>query len=370
MALFLAGCAIQVQETSTPRATTEPIVRSGVVSTPGGDAEPVDRHAEADVAGSPRGEPQTSLGDDVEEVVVVGTRTRRWLPFVGYGAPDKDCQLWTRRMGAGDRRSIFIADLGRSGRAWRHVARAVADRGQESTLVTLPGSDGNRPCTWRGAVREQAARLVADLVRDGSGPVSLIGDDFGGQVALEAAAHLSSDRVHNVVLYDVLPHPPSVQNPMLKAYAITPATAFAAQARVAPPGWWTMWSAIDVKTGRDFVDDAVQSEIIESLHRSDAVTVAYELIRGLGPGDMRQWIESIESPILALWPTGPTGRERTSREVVAAQYAELPDVVWRTVDGHGAGAMLEAPEAVAAHIEAFWQDTGFHRDMGEMNDAR
>lgn len=99
-----------------------------------------------------------------------------------------------------------------------------------------------------------------------------------------------------------------------------------------------MWCAIDAKTGRNFVDDAVQSEIIESLRRSDAVTVSYELVRGLGShGDMRQRIESIESPVLALWPSGPAGKERKSREAVAAQYAELRDVVWRTVDVHGAG---------------------------------
>ena len=267
--------------------------------------------------------------------------------------------IWTSRRFDPDSEVLFFG-----GRAWRHVARLLANRGHQSTLVTLPGSDGNRPCTWRGAVREQAARLVADLVREGpTKPVSLIGDAFGGQVVLEAAAHLSSDRVHSIVLYDVVPHPPSVQNPMLKTYATMPATAFAAQARVSPPGWWTMWSTIDVKTGRNFVDDAAQSEIIESLRRSDAVTVAYELVRGLGShGDMRQRIESIERPVLALWPSGPAGKERRSREAVAAQYAELRDVVWRTIDGHGAGAMLEAPTAVAGHIRSFWQDTDFLPD--------
>ena len=304
---------------------------------------------------------QASTSDEVEEVVVVGNRTRLWLPLVGTNWPDKDCQLRVRRVGAGDRRSIFVADLGRSGRAWRHVARRLADGGHQSTLVTLPGSDGNRPCTWRGAVREQAGRLVADLVREGPGPVSLVGDVFGAQVVLEAATHLAADHVHNFVLYDVVPRPQSLQNPLLKGYAMTPAAAFAAQARVTPPGWWTMWSAIDVRTGREFADKAVQSEILDSLRRSDPVTVSYELIRGLGSGadTLRQRIESNEGPVLALWPTGPAGKERKSRAAAAAQYAELPNIVWRTVGGHGTGAMLEASEAVAGHIRAFWQDTGF-----------
>ena len=44
-----------------------------------------------------------------------------------------------------------------------------------------------------------------------------------------------------------------------------------------------MWSAIDVKTGRKSVDDsAAHSEVIESLRKSDALTVNYVLVLGAG----------------------------------------------------------------------------------------
>lgn len=95
--------------------------------------------------------------------------------------------------------------------------------------------------------------------------------------------------------------------------------------------------------------------------------MSYEFYRGIGPtSDLRPSVESVDRPVLAIWPTGPAGNERTNRDAVEAQYADIEHVVWRTIEGHGAGAMLEAPASVAAHIQAFWQ--AFWREVGFRED--
>ncbi len=164
----------------------------------------------------------------------------------------------------------------------------------------------------------------ADLVREGEGPVALIGDAFGGQVALEVAK-LVPDRVDNVVLYDVAPYPWALRNLLAKTYLTThPPAAFAAQARIAPPGWWSMMSGIDVSTGGEFLGEEVQSEVLKSLRRSDPVAMSYEMVRGMRKGrDLRATISSITRPILAVFPTGTDGKQRKQVAAVTAQYADM-----------------------------------------------
>ena len=363
--LLVTGCASQLPDASSQGPIPASSTPSRVVLEPGIQA----KSTEPPEVASGVEEQRTPMrvhanGDDVEEVVVVGNRIRRWLPIVGAAWPDKDCRLSVRVIGAGVRRSVFVADLGRSGQAWRHVAQNLATEGEEHVLVTLPGSAGNRPCTWRGAVLQDASRLVAELLGDGGGAVSLIGDAFGGQVALKVASNVDPDRIHNVVLFDVVPYPWELQSLLVKAYRRThPPTVFAAQARVAPPGYWSAASGLGVRAVHDFIDKAARSEVMKTLGRSDPVTMSYEFSRGIGPtSDLRPLVRSVARPVLAIWPTGPAGNERTDRDAVEAQYADIKHVVWRTIEGRGAGAMLEAPALVAAHIEAFWREVGFRED--------
>ena len=363
--LLVTGCASQLPDASSQGPIPASSTPSRVVLEPGTRAELTES---PEVASGVEEQPMPTRvianGDEVEEVVVVGNRIRLWLPIVGAAWPDKGCPLSVRVVGAGVRRSVFVADLGRSGQAWRHVAGLLAKKGGEHVLVTLPGSAGNRPCTWRGAVLKDSSRLVAELLGDGGGAVSLIGDAFGGQVALEIASNLDPDWIHNIVLFDVLPYPWELQSPLVKAYRRThPPTVFAAQARVAPPGYWSAASGLGVRAAHDFMDKAARSEVMKTLRRSDPVTMSYEFYRGIGPtSDLRLLVRSVACPVLAIWPTGPAGNERKDRDAVAAQYADMEHVTWRTIEGRGAGAMLEVPASVAAHIEAFWRKVGFRED--------
>ena len=213
--LLVTGCASQLPDGSSQGPIPASSTPSRVVLEPGIHAESTEP---PEVASGVEEQRMPTLvmadGDQVEEVVVVANRVRRWLPIVGHAWPDKDCRLSVRVVGAGVRRSVFVADLGRSGQAWRHVAQNLATEGEEHVLVTLPGSAGNRPCTWRGAVLQDASRLVAELLGDGGGAVSLIGDAFGGQVALKVASNVDPDRIHNVVLFDVVPYPWEVAEPI------------------------------------------------------------------------------------------------------------------------------------------------------------
>ncbi len=297
--------------------------------------------------------------DAVEEMTVTGRRIRRWLPFVGAAWPDENCQLSMRDVGRGELRTVFIADLGRNGKTWRGVAELLGERGGRAKLVTLPGSDGVQPCTWRGAVLSHATELVASIVED-SGPVSLIGDTFGAHVALEVAAQGAPD-VHNVVLFDLVPHPWPLQNAAFKALRLgygSPAL-FASQARVAPPGWWSLTSGASF-LANDFSDKDVLAEFRRSYRRSDAVTVSYEFFRTHGPrADVRPLVARVQKPMLAIWPTGPEGKERGHLGEVATQYADAQGVTWRALRGHGAGAMLEAPGLVADAVMSFWDEVGF-----------
>ena len=92
-------------------------------------------------------------------------------------------------------------------------------------------------------------------------------------------------------------------------------------------------------------------------------TVCYEFFRTHGPGaDVRPLIARVQKPMLAIWPTGPEGKERKHLADVAAHYADVQGVTWRALRGHGAGAMLEAPDLVADAVVSFWDELGFNSD--------
>ena len=313
--------------------------------------------------------------ESVEEVKVTGKRIRRWLPFVGADWPDENCHLSTHRVGSGDLHALFIADLGRNGRMWRDVAQRVSKAGQRAILVTLPGSDGNRPCTWRGAVLAHATELVAALIEDGDEPVSLIGDAFGAHVALEVALK-QQERIDNLVLFDLIPFPWPLLNPAFKAVRLSQSAAiFAAQARVAPPGYWSAASGLAAYFEGDFSDEEARREIRRAYRRSDPVTISYEFFRSQGPkADTRPLMIRVGRPILAIQPLGPPGNERKNRDEVSAQYAEVQDVTLHPIPDHGAAAMLEAPTKVADAMLSFWHAIGFDEAQvcgggGQPNDS-
>ena len=295
--------------------------------------------------------------DDVEEVVVVGSRIRRWLPIVGAAWPDRNCRLSVETVGAGSLRAVFVAGLGWSGSAWRDVARLAGPADGQRVLVTLPGSAGRRPCSWRGAVLERATELVASLLAKADAPVALIGNEFGARVALNVA--VASDTVHNLVLFDFVPYQWPLQPGWIKTYrrTHTPAT-FAAQARIAPPGYWAATSRLG--TGTEFTDKDALAEVRRTVRRTDPVTASYEYFLAIGPkADLRPMFASFGKPVLAVWPTGPAEKTRRETPDVDAQYAELDNVTWQPVTGYGAGAFFEAPEKIAAAGGHFLAGLGF-----------
>ena len=169
-ALVLVACATGCTATSSSSVSAEspvgsptspvavPLPNDGSVESPVADAP---RRGDVEVANKASVAPVVNDDTDaVEEVTVTGRRIRRWLPFVGAAWPDENCQLSTRDVGRGELRTVFIADLGRNGRTWRGVAELLGEKGGRAKLVTLPGSDGIQPCTWRGAVLSHATDLV------------------------------------------------------------------------------------------------------------------------------------------------------------------------------------------------------------------
>lgn len=362
LAVFIAGCVTvpaSSPSVSAASATPAPVAERSA-SAEGTAPKVQDASPEIDL-GQP-GRPDVADTGDVppEEVTVVGKRVRRWLPIVGADWPDRDCRLSTRNVGRGDlMRVLFIADVGRSGRAWRHVARLVANGNVRATLVTLPGSDGNRPCTWSGAVLARATELVMELVDGRDGAVSLVGDTLGSHIALDVAA-ARPEAIHNLVLYDLVPFPWPLQSIAFKAYRRThPPGLFANQSRLAPPGYLSLAYNMTFPKN-DYPDEAARTELLRVYSRSDPVSVAYEFYRTWGPaGDLRPLIADIDVPILSIWPRGPAGSERKNGDEVAAQYADLESVTLRELNGHGAGAMLEAPDKIARPILSFWNEVGF-----------
>ena len=228
-------------------------------------------------------------------------------------------------------------------------------------LVTLPGSAGNRPCTWRGAVLEKAAGLVGALVKEMNPPVALIGDTFGARVALETALQLESDQIQNLVLYDFVPYQWPFQNKIFKAYrSVHSPTVFAAQARLAPPGYWAASSNFAIAVARDFTSEESRAEVMRSLRRSDPVTVSYEWFRATGSKtDLSDLVTKLSQPTLVIWPRGTKTQARKNTAEVEAQYSLIEGVEWFELDGYGAGAMLDAPSEVATAMLMFWSKVGF-----------
>lgn len=112
----------------------------------------------------------------------------------------------------------------------------------------------------------------------------------------------------------------------------------------------------------DYPDENARAELLRVYRRSDPVTVGYEFYRTAGPaGDLRPLMAGIDVPILSIWPLGPAGSERKNGDKVAAQHADLEGVTLHELNGHGAGAMLEAPERIAGPILSFWDNAKFHR---------
>ena len=353
----------RVEHDAAPRGDDVPAQLSSEAEAPRGDDVSARSSAKAEpTAVPPIGEDM----DDVEEVVVVGKRIRRWLPFVGADWPTKNCQLRTRTVGHGDLRVVFIADLGRSGRAWRHVARSLSVAAGRAALVTLPGSAGNRPCTWRGAVLPQAIDLVESFIGDSdAGSLALIGDGvFGGRVALEVASRAGRGKIHNLVLFDFVPYQWPLMPLAVKAYRRTNVpSVFAGQARLVPPGYFSGTSNLAAWMSRDFASKDVRREVTQTFSRSDPVTVSYEFFRSIGPKeDMRSLMAGMTSPTLTIWPAGAPNKPRHKiMHEVAAQYAQLDGVRWHALPGYGLAAMLEAPEEVANAVLSFWADVGFAR---------
>jgi pimeloyl-ACP methyl ester carboxylesterase len=266
--------------------------------------------------------------------------------------------------GAQDTPAVYVHGLSGSATNWTDLAALLATRAA-GTAVDLPGFGLSRPLASRDYSPAGHADALLCFLAGRGRPVHLVGNSFGGAVALNVAAR-RPELVRTLTLVspampDLRPDPRRVSDPKL-LLALLPVIGKRARAELA---------AMDPRTRAEqvvrlcFGDPAVAPE-----HRVAAVAAEYaararlawaqEAAECTGKAMVAGWLRGeslwsvaarVQAPTLVVWGdrdrlVAPRLAGRTTASIRGSRLLVLPGV------GHV--AQIEAPMAVARAVAGMW----------------
>ena len=196
-----------------------------------------------------------------------------------------------------------------------------------------PGPETVAETTRDDSLATMAARLLAET----EGPLALAGLSMGGMVALEAMA-AAPDRIAGALLMDTDPFAARERE-----------TAWRAGEMAAGPE-----SYIARFTAKFFAHDAAVAERLGPAARAQAAAMVPEVIAAQARAldtrrDMMPLVEGFEAPVEIV----VGAEDRVCPPKLHRPLAEaLPGAVFTEIPGCGHLATVEAPEAVAARLDA------------------
>jgi pimeloyl-ACP methyl ester carboxylesterase len=183
-------------------------------------------------------------------------------------------------------RVVAIHGVGATGRQFRHLAVALADRGLRTVALDRPGAGGSPAGDPRLAGQAEAARAAAAQLAPG--PVVWVGHSWGAAVAVEAA----------------LTDPAAVSALVLLAPALVPfALPLPFRLAVSAPGSWAVRSILRL-AGRPLIRGAMRHVYGPRTALIDDVAVTEELEgwRGQSFSGVAATMRVMEAELRALGP--------------------------------------------------------------------
>lgn len=236
-------------------------------------------------------------------------------------------------VGTGTRRVVFLHGLVGLNEHWEDVALAISSRARvtllEIPLLSLRGED----CTIQG-VSAMTAQFLGEHVRK---PAMLVGNSFGGHVALRLAIE---------------------QPGMVEALVLAGSSGLIEKTMVrgAPTRPSREW--LEEKIGELFFDKTRMREAdidraFKELNDRGSARAMVSLSKSARRNHLGDQIGRIECPTLLIW-----GREDVVTPPQAAEefYTLLPDARLHWIDACGHAPMMEAPEEFAGAMVRFFDE--------------
>lgn len=249
---------------------------------------------------------------------------------------------------------FFIPGLTSGGTVWDDIVAAFKDR-YECHVFTLAGFAGQPPVaadsTWLPRMRDA---IIAYARERGVAPPILVGHSLGGFLALDIAATVPS-MPKAVVNVDGLPFLAATMSPNATAESVRP---MAEQMRRAMQGGATAQSdQMQEQQLRMMIRDTTKLPMARAMGRaSDPATVA-EAMYALYVTDLRPRLAQVTAPVLNVhaWVAYRNfGQSRQGMDqLVAAQYAALPNATTRISDTAYHFIMFDEPRWLVTEMQAF-----------------
>lgn len=196
---------------------------------------------------------------------------------------------------------VLLHGLGGSIYDWRHLLRPLAERHRVIALDLLGAGESEIPENEDFSVAAQARRVKGLLDRLGATRATLIGNSYGGGIALRFAQDWP-ERVDRLVLINSICYAEDV--PSYVTLSKAPCAECVAQ--TLPLGGMTRWVLRSSYHRAEKLTDAELDTYIRELEASGRRRAIVRVVRAVVPSDTREFevrLRSIRTPSLLLWGT-------------------------------------------------------------------
>jgi len=243
---------------------------------------------------------------------------------------------------------VFVHGNPETPAIWGPLVAALRVRGVDDVvLLSPPGFGAPTPAGW-GATRVEYRDWLLDELARLPGPVHLVGHDWGAGHVYSLLAHRPDAVASWAADCAGLLHPDYVWHDAAQVWQ-TPGAgeeAVAGMASASPADKIGLFESLgipnDVATELAGALDAEMGRCILALYRSAAQPALHDLAAGMAPPNV---------PGLVLIATGD---HYAGTPEMAAHTADALGAATVTFDGPGHWWMLDAPEAAADALVAFW----------------
>jgi len=245
---------------------------------------------------------------------------------------------------------ILIHGWPETGYAWRLVAARLVAAGYQVIVPDLRGfGNSSRPADGydRMTMAEDVRRLVRERI--GSGPVLLVGHDWGGSTAAAwASAH--PDEVRRLVIIEAQPRGPwSKPEPWF--YAFHRAPGFAEAMTSGRERTYLTWFYRNFAAQPDAISPSEIDVYMRTYGSPEGMRAGFELVRAL-PKDVQANGEAAKHPVDI--PTLAIGGGHGMGLAVADNLRPLfTDVRGKVIPSAGHFVPEEAPDALFAELVTF-----------------
>jgi 2-hydroxy-6-oxonona-2,4-dienedioate hydrolase len=233
---------------------------------------------------------------------------------------------------------VFLHGLVGLNEHWEHVVRSISDRARcvtlEMPLLSLRKSD----CS----IQAVSAMTMQFIDKHFDEPVVLVGNSFGGHVALRVS-HERPELVHSLVLAG---SSGLIERTVVKG------------APVRPTREWLIEKIGELFYDKSFMDPGDVDRAYALLNERGGARAMVKLSKSARRDSMADDLGEIEQPTLLIW-----GKEDVVTPPSAGQgFTELmPNAELFWIDNCGHAPMIEAPGPFAEAMHAFFDKQGFPR---------